>query len=32
MRLYHRYYGVESAGAQELFFEDIEDRADEIRK
>lgn len=28
----HRYYGVESAGAQELFFEDIEDRADEIRK
>ena len=28
----HQYYGVESAGAQELFFEDIEDRADEIRK
>ena len=26
----HRYYGNESAGSQELFFEDIEERATEI--
>lgn len=30
-RIVHRYYSGESAGSQELFFEDIEDRAQELR-
>ena len=30
--LVHRYYGKGSAGAQELFFEDIEDRALEMSR